>query len=130
MSSLEEIVEDKKVSDVVKDLEPKDMDAPKALQEKLILKPLPDHLKYAYLGKDNTKPIILSASLTSEQEDKLLKVLRMHETAIGWTWDKSNDLYAQDLNGVVLQPYRGAPTLTESGNERSGTSEGDKVVKD
>ena len=94
MSSLEEIVEDKKVSDVVKDLEPKDMDAPKAPQEKLILKPLPNHLKYAYLRKDNTKPIILSASLTSEQEDKLLKVRRMYETAIGWTWDKSNDLYA------------------------------------
>ena len=44
MSSLEEIVKDKRVSDVVEDLEPKDMDTPEAPQEKLILKPFPDKL--------------------------------------------------------------------------------------
>ncbi|KAI4384140.1 hypothetical protein MLD38_009904 [Melastoma candidum] len=52
---------------------------------KLELKPLPDHLRYSYLGKNNTLPVIISSSLTNEQEEMLLRVLREHQTAIGWT---------------------------------------------
>ncbi|KAI4313029.1 hypothetical protein MLD38_037808 [Melastoma candidum] len=51
----------------------------------LELKPLPDHLRYSYLGKNNTLPVIISSSLTNEQEEMLLRVLREHQTAIGWT---------------------------------------------
>ncbi|CAN0907309.1 hypothetical protein LINGRAHAP2_LOCUS24729, partial [Linum grandiflorum] len=40
---------------------------------------------YAYLGKDSTLPVIISSSLTLEQEEKLLQVLRQHIKAIGWT---------------------------------------------
>jgi hypothetical protein len=32
------------------------------------LKPLPNHLKYAFLGSKETLPIIFSSDLTSEQE--------------------------------------------------------------
>ena len=52
---------------------------------KLELKPLPSHLKYAFLGVDETFPVIISSSLESEQENKLLEILRTHKTAIGWT---------------------------------------------
>ena len=52
---------------------------------KLELKPLPSHLKYAFLGVEETFPVIISSSLESEQENKLLKILRTHKTAIGWT---------------------------------------------
>ena len=52
---------------------------------KLELKPLPSHLKYAFLGVDKTFPIIISSSLESEQEKKLLEILRTHKTDIGWT---------------------------------------------
>ena len=52
---------------------------------KLELKPLPSHLKYALLGVEETFPVIISSSLESEQENKLLKILRTHKTAIGWT---------------------------------------------
>ena len=52
---------------------------------KLELKPLPSHLKYAFLGVEETFPIIISSSLESEQENKLLEILRTHKTAIGWT---------------------------------------------
>ncbi|XP_031399696.1 uncharacterized protein LOC116210042 [Punica granatum] len=51
----------------------------------LELKPLPSHLKYAYLGIDDTLPIIISSSLTGDQEQQLLSVLREHKEAIGWT---------------------------------------------
>ena len=52
---------------------------------KLDLKPLPSHLKYAFLGVEETLMVIISSSLESDQENKLLEILRTHKTAIGWT---------------------------------------------
>ncbi|XP_009800970.2 uncharacterized protein [Nicotiana sylvestris] len=52
---------------------------------KLELKPLPAHLRYAYLRNSKTLPMIISSSLTNTQEEKLLRVLREHKKAIGWT---------------------------------------------
>ncbi|XP_070665159.1 uncharacterized protein [Malus domestica] len=51
----------------------------------LELKPLPDHLKYVFLGDDETLPVIVSSSLTTHEEEKLVRVLREHKTAMGWT---------------------------------------------
>ena len=51
----------------------------------LELKQLPNHLRYAFLGNDNTLPVIISALLTPLQEEKLLIVMRDHLLAIGWT---------------------------------------------
>lgn len=52
---------------------------------KLELKPLPVHLKYAYLGSSETLPVIIASDLGHENEEKLLKVLKEHKTALGWT---------------------------------------------
>ena len=52
---------------------------------KMEQKPLPSHLKYAYLGVESTLPVIISASLTKLEEEKLLRVLRDHKHAIGWS---------------------------------------------
>ncbi|XP_027099229.2 uncharacterized protein [Coffea arabica] len=49
------------------------------------LKPLPEHLKYAFLGEKETLPVIISSKLSPTEEDKLLRVLREHKEAIGWT---------------------------------------------
>ena len=51
----------------------------------LELKPLPSHLKYAFLGVEETFPVIISSSLESEQENKLLEILRTRKTVLGWT---------------------------------------------
>ncbi|KAM1509347.1 hypothetical protein EV1_018329 [Malus domestica] len=51
----------------------------------LELKPLPDHLKYVFLGDNETLPVIVSSSLTPLEEEKLIRVLKEHKTAIGWT---------------------------------------------
>ncbi|KAM1024675.1 hypothetical protein ACFX2C_037930 [Malus domestica] len=51
----------------------------------LELKPLPCHLKYVFLGEDQTLPVIISSSLTAQEEDKLIRVLKEHKSAIGWT---------------------------------------------
>ncbi|XP_072066883.1 uncharacterized protein [Arachis hypogaea] len=59
---------------------------------KLELKTLPPSLKYAYLGSNNTYPVIINSSLSEEQEEKLINVLRQHKNAIGWT--------LSDLKGI------------------------------
>ena len=47
------------------------------------LKPLPANLKYAYLEDKEKFPVIISASLDAEQEEKLLLVFKKHKKAIG-----------------------------------------------
>ncbi|KAL3506806.1 hypothetical protein ACH5RR_032188 [Cinchona calisaya] len=49
------------------------------------LKSLPNHLKYMLLGDEKTHPVIIANDLTIAQEERLLKVLKEHKTAIGWT---------------------------------------------
>ncbi|CAN6677839.1 unnamed protein product [Malus baccata var. baccata] len=51
----------------------------------LELKPLPSHLKYVYLGEDETLLVIISTSLTAQEEGKLVRVLKEYKTTIGWT---------------------------------------------
>ena len=59
---------------------------------KLVLKPFPVNLKYAYLEEDEKYPVVVSSTLTSDQEDRLLGVIRKCKKAIGWT--------ISDLKGI------------------------------
>ncbi|XP_044500229.1 uncharacterized protein LOC123221442 [Mangifera indica] len=59
---------------------------PSVLQApELELKPLPNHLKYVYLGDGETLPVIISSKLIKQKEEKLVQILKKHKTAIGWT---------------------------------------------
>ncbi|KAI5018642.1 hypothetical protein ZWY2020_043530 [Hordeum vulgare] len=58
------------------------------------LKQLPDTLKYAYLDEKEIYHVIISARLSEHEEKKLLKTLRKHRAAIGYTLD--------DLKGISL----------------------------
>ena len=51
----------------------------------LILKELPKHLKYAFLGEEKSKPVIIAANLTSEKEKKVVETLRKYKEAIAWS---------------------------------------------
>ncbi|RVW37073.1 Retrovirus-related Pol polyprotein from transposon 17.6 [Vitis vinifera] len=51
---------------------------------KLNLKPLPVELKYTYLEANNQCPVVISSSLTSQQENCLMEVLKRCKKAIGW----------------------------------------------
>ncbi len=52
---------------------------------KLELKPLPKELKYAFLGPEDTFPVIISSGLDHTQERKLIDVLKNHKGALGWS---------------------------------------------
>jgi len=56
------------------------------------LKPLPENLKYKFLGPADTLPVIIASDLHVAQEEKLLDVLREHKEAIGWT--------IEDIKGI------------------------------
>jgi hypothetical protein len=56
------------------------------------LKPLPDNLKYKFLGPAETFHVIIASDLLAAQEEKLLDVLREHKEAIGWT--------IEDIKGI------------------------------
>ena len=60
--------------------------------EGLILKELPEHLKYAFLQPKKGKSVIISARLTRLEEQKLLKTLRKYKEAIAWS--------IEDLKGI------------------------------
>ena len=49
------------------------------------LKPLPDTLRYAYLDEKKIYPVIISANLSEQEEERLLKTLKKHRAAIGYT---------------------------------------------
>ena len=51
---------------------------------KLELKPLPQYLKYTFLGENQTLPVIISSKLSEEQEEVLVEVLKRRMKAIGW----------------------------------------------
>ncbi|XP_057779763.1 uncharacterized protein LOC130998355 [Salvia miltiorrhiza] len=52
---------------------------------KLELKSLPKHLKYIFLGEDDTLPVIINLELTLEDENKVKMTLGKYKEAIGWT---------------------------------------------
>ena len=51
----------------------------------MILKELPEYLKYAFFQQEKAKPIIISDGLTELEEQKLLEILRKYKEAIAWS---------------------------------------------
>jgi len=49
----------------------------------LELKPLPDGLKYAFLGPDESLPVIIAYDLDRDQKEKLIDFPRENKEAIG-----------------------------------------------
>ncbi|GKF52827.1 hypothetical protein Tco_0159737 [Tanacetum coccineum] len=50
----------------------------------LELKPFPANLKYAFLGLNNTLPVIVASDLSGSEKEALLKVLSKYQVAVGW----------------------------------------------
>ena len=64
----------------------------KKIPERLILKELPKHLKYAFLGAEREQHVIIVADLTVENEQKLIRILKKYKEAIAWS--------VEDLKGT------------------------------
>jgi hypothetical protein len=80
------------------------------------LKPLPDNLKYNFLGPAETLPVIIASDLPAAQEKKLLDVLREHKEAIGWT--------IEDIKGISPSMVMHKIHLEEDANHRGSHRDG------
>ena len=60
--------------------------------EDVILKELPEHLKYAFLQPEKENPVIILAGFTKLEEQKLLEILKKYKEAISWS--------IEDLKGI------------------------------
>jgi hypothetical protein len=56
------------------------------------IKPLPDTLKYKFLGPIDSLHVIIALDLVDVQEEKLLEVLKEYKEAICWT--------IEDIKGI------------------------------
>ena len=90
----------------------------------LELKQLPTHLRYAYLGDFSTLLVIISASLTKNDEEKLLRVLREHKEVIGWSiFDIKGISPSFCMHKILMEEnYRPSIEEAESSHERSSKS--------
>ena len=61
--------------------------------EGLVLKELPNHLKYAYLELPKSKPVIISSRLSDAEEQKLLKISKNYQRSIAWS--------IEELKGII-----------------------------
>ncbi|CAA7044606.1 unnamed protein product [Microthlaspi erraticum] len=82
---------------------------------KVDLKPLPERLRYAFLGENSTYPVIVNSDLEPEQLSALLVELRKYRKAIGYTLDDikgiSPDLcihriHLEDESKSSIEPQR------------------------
>ena len=56
---------------------------PPAEKAKVDLKVLPEHLKYVFLEDNEAKPVVISNSLSHEEESRLVEVLKKHRVVSG-----------------------------------------------
>ena len=49
------------------------------------LNALPPHMRYVFLGKDDTFPVIIALNFNVNQVEFLVEVLKRFKRAIGWT---------------------------------------------
>ena len=57
------------------------------------MKELPNHPKYDFLEPEQGKPVIISAKLIENEEQRLLQILREYKEAISWS--------IEDLKGII-----------------------------
>ena len=78
---------------------------------KMEQKPLLSNLKYAYLGNASTLPVIISASLRAIEEDKLLRVLKDHMNALGWSLADLKGIRPSMCMNQILLEYGHKPSV-------------------
>ena len=65
------------------------------------MKILPDHLKYVFLEED--KPVVISSTLTTEEENRLVDVLKKHREAMGYILDLKGISPAYCMHRIMME---------------------------
>ena len=76
------------------------IEQPPIMEEKSLL----THLRYTYLGTSSTLLVIISSLLSQIEEERLLRVLREHKGAIGWSLaDIKGIRPSMCMHGIMLE---------------------------
>ncbi|KAM6558514.1 hypothetical protein CsatA_027753 [Cannabis sativa] len=90
---------------------PKELKPSTEKPPELELKVLPSHLRYEFLGQDKKLPVIVSASLSDVETDRLLRVLRAHNKAIAWTLGDVKGISPSTVMHRILMEDNAKPTI-------------------
>ncbi|XP_062104485.1 uncharacterized protein LOC133815692 [Humulus lupulus] len=89
----------------------------------LELKSLPEHLCYVYLGEKETLPVIISSLLSKGEVEKLLRVLRAHKRAIGWTLADIRGISPSTVMHKILMEEDSKPSIVAQRRLNSSTKD-------
>ena len=85
----ETLSSDEEVMEIIMALEDKDeatvIEEEVKTSDGLVLKQLPEHLRYSFLGDNETNLVIIVSELTKEEEQKPIEVLRHHQSTFAWS---------------------------------------------
>ncbi|GJW70024.1 reverse transcriptase domain-containing protein [Tanacetum coccineum] len=122
-----ENVQEDEVKDDFDELPPKDelriktsiQDPPTDLE----MKPLPKHLKYAFLEENSLLPVVISALLEQNEKERLILVLKNHKEAFAWktsyipgfspSFCKHKINFEDDVKPVIQRQRRLNPNMKE-----------------
>ncbi|KAM6600128.1 hypothetical protein CsatA_019737 [Cannabis sativa] len=90
---------------------PKELKPSTEKPPELELKVLPSHLRYEFLGQDKKLQVIVSASLSDVETDRLLRVLRAHNKAIAWTLGDVKGISPSTVMHRILMEDNTKPTI-------------------
>lgn len=130
--SSDEVVLESGLIDTMVDLVVKNDEVETKIEQKtsygLVLKELPKHLCYAFLGENSFKPIIYLQHLSDEIHEKLVEVLKRNIKAFVWCIDDIKGinpsicmhkiLIEDDANPVVEHQRRLNPKMKEVVNRK------------
>ncbi|MCI23114.1 hypothetical protein A2U01_0044292, partial [Trifolium medium] len=100
-----------------------DIDSDEEHEIKECLKELDALKEYVFLEEDNNKPVIISNSLSTHEENSLIQVLKENKEAIGWklsdlkgispSYCMHNIMMEDDYKPIVQPQRRLNPTMKE-----------------
>ena len=79
--------------------------------EGLVLKELPNHLKYAYLELQKSKQMIISSRLSDAEEQKLLKISKNYQRSIAWSIDELKGIIPSICMHKILLEENAKPSV-------------------
>ncbi|XP_070057288.1 uncharacterized protein [Nicotiana tomentosiformis] len=99
--------------------------------QQLELKPLLLHLRYKFLGFNETLPVIVSSLLNDVKVEHLLNTLRDHRHAIGWTIADIRGIPAGICEHKIKLEQESKPSVEHQGRlEEAGSPKEDLEIND
>ena len=78
----------------------------------LILKELPKHFKYAFLGEEKSKPVIIAVDLTlKKKRKKVLETLKKYKEVIAWSMEDLKGISPSICMHKILMEENAKPSI-------------------